>query len=180
MAEYYFTKSINSDKLKIEIASASLPAPQAIGTVETAVTITYSSALTTEQETSLGNVVAAHVAQTTSEGLALYLDGTVFPFVKDLIRDFAAENISMGITQAGKTGPLLGMFAKQYDINSDGRPYSLKDTFDTGSLYESRRILQHLRDNPTEFNGLSPYVTDARLLAMKNKIETLLGLPLST
>jgi hypothetical protein len=104
-----------------------------------------------------------------------YLDITITPFIKDLMRNFAASNISLGITQAGKTGHLLGLFTKQYDVNSNGLPISLKDTFDTGSLYESIKIIQHLRDNPTEFDGLSPFVTDEKLHQMKNAIEIKLG-----
>lgn len=174
---YQFQKAINSDKLKTELAALSVPAPQRIDTVDLNVYIYFSSQLEPAQESNLNLVIQNHVQLTTSESLSVYLDSSVFPFVTKLIRDFAAENIAMGITQAQKTGPVLGMFAKQYDVNSDGKPFSLKDTFDTGSLYEALKVIQHLRNNPNDYSGLSPFVTDARLLSMKNKIETFLGVP---
>jgi hypothetical protein len=116
----------------------------------------------------------------TADAVGAYLEKVIFPFVRNLINSFAAENIALGITPSGKTGVLLGMFTRQYDIHSNGYPISLKDTFDTGSLYESRSVIQYLRDNPAEFSGLSPFITDARLLKMKNSIELVLGVTLST
>jgi len=176
---YQFTKDIGSDKLVFEISQAGLPAPLRLDTVGNDVSITYAEALTLEQETSLGAVVNAHVKLTTVESLTLYLDGGVFPFIKSLINTFAAENIAMGVTQLGKADDILGLFEKQVDIGSM-YPVSLKASFDTGSLYVSRDIIQHVRDNSALYSGLSPFVTDARLLSMKNKIEQFLGLPLST
>jgi hypothetical protein len=180
MTTYNYTKAINSDKLKTEIAAASLPAPQGINTNGTAVEIIYQNALTSEQETTLSTLVTNHVQLTTAESLSIYLDNQIFPFVAGLIRTFAAENISMGITQAGKTGHVLALFSKKYPVPNVDYPNCLKDSFDTGSLYISRDIIQYIRDNPSEITGLSPFVTDARLLSMKNKIEAVLGIPLST
>lgn len=117
----------------------------------------------------------------TVQQLTEYLDGRVFPFVKNLINSFAAENISMGITQAGKAGHVLALFSKYYPVPSLLLPCALKDSFDTGSLYVSLAVIQYIRDNPLEYDGLSPFVTDARLLKMKNQIELFLGVtPLST
>lgn len=124
-------------------------------------------------------LVSNHNGLTTVEYLTDYLDASVMPFIKNLINTFAAENISMGITQSGKTGHVLGLFEKQYQL-SYPHPISLKSSFDTGSLYVSREILQYVRDNPSEYDNMSPFVTDARLLDMKKSIETFLGLPLST
>lgn len=125
-------------------------------------------------------VIANHEHITTAESLRDYLDTQVFPFISELIHTFAAENIAMGITQAGKTGEVLGIFEERYSVGYV-HPVSLKGSFDTGSLYVSLEVLQHVRDNPNEYTGLAPFVTDARLLEMKNKIETFLGVtPLST
>lgn len=151
------------------------------GAFGTTLTIELDSDFTTQQETDLDAFMSSWVDFTTAETLKVYLDGTIFPFVDDLINTFAAENIAMGITPAGKTGEVLGLFVKQYDIESNGFPISLKDTFDTGSLHEAIAVLQYVRDNPTEYTGLSPFITDARLLEMINKIEVQLGItPLST
>lgn len=176
---YTFSKSIDSDKLKREIATANLSAPQRIDTEDLSVYIFYAQALSEQDAATLTTVVNNHVKLTTSENLSIYLDSSVFPFVKNLITSFAAENIAMGITQAGKTGAVLGMFARQHNVNNDGIPFSLKDAFDTGSLYEALKVLQFIRNDSNLYTGMSPFVTDARLLQMKNKIETFLGVPLS-
>lgn len=175
---YQFTKDIDSDKLKFELATAGL-ASSRIDTVGTSVTIAYPSALTSEQETALNAVVAAHVKLTTVEALELHLDSSVFPFVKKLINTFAAENIAMGITQANKTANVLGIFTKKYPVDDPDFPICLKDTFDTGSLYAALQVLAYVRANE-DLTGLSPYITDARIVILMNKIEGFLGLPLTT
>lgn len=144
------------------------------------ISIEFSDTLSVENEAILDIAVGNHTGLTIVEQLTKYMDGTVHPFVKELINSFAAENISMGITQYGKTGHVLALFSKKYPIPNQDFQCALKDSFDTGSLYISKDIIQHIRNNPSEFSGLSPFITDARLLAMKNKIETFLGLPLST
>lgn len=180
MTEYNFVKQINSDKLQYEIGAAGLPAPKYIETENTNVKIVYETGLSEAQVIILESCVTNHVWMTTAESLKIFLDEQVMPFVKNLITEFAAENISMGITQAGKTGQVLGLFSKPYNVYSNEFHVSLKNSFDTGSLYVARDVIQYVRNNPTEFDGLSPFVTDARLLSMKNKIEKFLGLPLSS
>lgn len=120
------------------------------------------------------------ITSTTADQVQDYLDRRVFPFIKSIMNRFAAENVSMGVTQANKTGDILSIFSKQYPIASLGGSYSIKDTFDTGSLYGSLTAIQYIRDNPSEYAGLSPFITDARLLKMKNDIERFLGITLST
>lgn len=182
MAEYNFVKTpLHLDALVAQIRSSSISTTLSYcSALGSDLTVVFPTALSSEDEATLSSIVAAHTGMTTVQSLTIYLDNTIFPFIKTLINTFAAENISMGITQAGKTGDVLGLFEKQYTIAGVSRPVSLKASFDTGSLYVSRAIIQHVRDNPTEYDGLSPFVTDARLLGMKNKIEAQLGLPLST
>lgn len=175
------TNEVNPSKLSSEIVDSSISTNLTrIDRLGSNIYIVFDSALSSGDKTTLDGLVAAHEHITSAESLKIYLQGTVFPFIDDLIARFAAENIALGITQAGKTGDVLGLFEKGYDIGAL-HPVSLKGSFDTGSLYVSRDIIQHVRDNPTEFTGLSPFVTDARLLAMKNEIEVFLGItPLST
>lgn len=116
------------------------------------------------------DIVINFIDFTTAESLATYLDENVFPFIKDLINKFASENIAMGITQLNKTGPVLGLFAKQYDVHSDGFPFSLKDALDTGSLYEAFNILNYLVSNSTEYAGLEPFISTDRLNDMAAEI----------
>jgi len=179
---YPFTKAVSAIKLENEIkASAIATQLDSIilnGTNE--LSVRFVNALSAGDEGILNSLVTAHVAVTSVESLTLYLDGVIFPFIKNLINEFAATNISQGITQAGKAGDVLGLFEKQYTVSGISKPVSLKASFDTGSLYVSRAIIQHVRDNATEYDGLSPFVSDAKLLLMKNKIETQLGIALST
>jgi hypothetical protein len=139
--------------------------------------ITFSGELSQQDQDACAAYVSAFTDYTSAESLAIYLESTVYPFVKGLINSFAAENISMGITQAGKTGHVLALFSKKYPVPNSSFQNSLKSSFDTGSLYIAIDIIEYIRDNPTEFDGLSPFITDARLLAMKNKIEVFLGVP---
>jgi hypothetical protein len=143
-------------------------------------TVSFSAEMTAQQEMDLDTLISSWVDYTTAESLKVYLDNSVFPFTNNLINKFAAENISMGITQAGKTGHFLALFTKKYPVPDVTFQNSLKDSFDTGSLYVSRDIIQYIRDNSSEYSGLSPFITDARLLSVKNEIEVFLGIPLST
>lgn len=186
MIELEFTKTIaNLTKLDSQMRAASYVAKydSVRTTAQDAgkVFVYITSALTTDENTECQGLIDAFVDLTTEESLAKYLDKKVYPFVKSLINVFASENITMGITSAGKTEDVLGLFVKNYDIKSNGLPISLKACLDTGSLYSAMCIIDYMRDNPTEYTGLSPFVTDARLLVMLNKIEIFLGItPLST
>lgn len=126
--------------------------------------------LSSSNQTVLNDLVNNFIDFTTSEQVQIHLDENVFPFIDSIIHKFAAENIALGITQYGKTGHLLGLFEKKFDIYSNNLPISLKGSFDTGSLYESVAIITHLITNPTIFDGLSPFVTIARLTEMKDEI----------
>lgn len=175
------TDDVDAAKLQSSIeASGILGNVLAVNVIDDNLYIYFDQSLSSGDKTILDGIVTSHEHTTAAEQLKDYLDKSVFPFVNNLINTFAAENISMGITQAGKTGDVLGLFQKSYDIGYL-HPVSLKGSFDTGSLYISLEIIQHVRDNAAEYTGLGPYVTDARLLEMKNKIETFLGItPLST
>jgi len=146
----------------------------------TQLTVYLTSDFTTQQETDLDNLIANWIDYSTAESLVVYLDTSVFPFTKMLINKFAAENIAMGITQANKSGDLLSLFERPYPTASLGGSLSLKGCFDTGSLYEAVKIIQHIRDNSTEYDNMSPFVTDARLLSLKNEIEVFLGVTPTT
>ena len=179
---YEYTKAVYLDQLTVEIKLNANLAPtfQNASALGTALKIKFSGALSVGDEETLSSIVTAHTGITSSQSLTLYLDNIIFPFVKALINEFAAVNISQGISQAGKSGDVLGLFEKQYTVTGISKPVSLKASFDTGSLYVALSIIQHVRDNPTEYDGLGPFVSDAKLLAMKNRIEAQLGLPLST
>lgn len=179
---YPFQKSTFPDRLKEEvIANSSLAAKfESINGGSGVTNVVFTSALDSTEKSDLATIVNAHVAQpTTKQQMRAYLDQVIFPFIDDLIADMAADNIANGITQAGKTGHVLGLHCKPYDVNNNGFPLSLWATFDSGSLYESIKVLQYIRDNPTEYDGLSPFITDAKLHEIINKIQAKLGQPLT-
>lgn len=141
--------------------------------------INFSSDLNQTEIDAVAAYVSGFVNYTTAEQVESYLDNSAKPFVKTLINTFSAENISMGVTQAGKTIHILGLFEKPYIVPGAPIAVSLKGALDTSSLYAALAVLQHVRENPVEYDGLSPFITDARLLKMKNDIETFLGIALS-
>ena len=84
-------------------------------------------------------------------------------FGQNLIIDFAAENVLMGITQAGKTKEVA-------DYLADVMRYA-----QSGSLYEVLAEVNRLQTSglPAE---LAPFVTTDRMNAFKLKIEQYLGI----
>lgn len=177
MAVYSFTKSsVNSDRLSAEIESDLGVAPTTISwSSPDSLDLTFASALSTEDQDTLTTTVADHVSLTTAESVSSYITTQVRPFVHQLVCTMMAENIAMGITQAGKSGHVLSLFTKQYPIPSTLYPNSLKSCLDTGSLYVALAVIQYIRDNPLEYTGLDPYITDARLAAMQDSINAFLA-----
>lgn len=83
-------------------------------------------------------------------------------FGNDLISQFAAENVIMGITQANKTKAVA-------DYLSDVTRY-----LSTGSLYEVINEINRLQQNEIP-QDLTPFVTNERMNEFKNKIEDYLS-----
>jgi len=150
----------------------------------TAIKIFFSTDVTGPQTTATNNYVTTFVSQTNEDNENDNLKSEIFPFIEKILLQYRAKNLDLGINGSGKRSGVIGLWAKGYDIDSNGLPISLNDAFHDGALRVARRVLQHLRDNPTEWNnagpGLNPFVNDNRLLKLKNKIEAFLGLTLST
>jgi len=66
--------------------------------------------------------------------------------------------------------------------NKPGVTISVMGSMSSGSLHESRNVIQVLRSrcDAGDYNHLAPFITSARLLAFKNKINSYLGLPEET
>lgn len=78
-----------------------------------------------------------------------------------LVAGFAAENIAMGITQAGKT------------LLISGALYQVAVYGSQGSLWQAYNALSNIVVTP----DMAPFLTDARIQWMKNKmIEAISGL----
>ncbi len=82
---------------------------------------------------------------------------------QELIVTFAAENIALGITQAGMTTQVRTVTA---DVVS---------ALSTGSLYDAITAARAIP--PASYDAT--FVTEARLLSFINKIEVYLGIPVS-
>lgn len=101
------------------------------------------------------SIVDTHVHPAKSQVLPVIKAARAFG--ETLMEDFATENVLMGITQAGKTGAVSDFLA------------NIARNISTGSLYEvvkeiDRKILLGL---PSD---LSPFITEARMILIKNKI----------
>jgi hypothetical protein len=123
---------------------------------------------------------ASPLAEETQAAIQLadvsFVDNDPFQFVKttilvparafgnEIIDDFAAENIVLGITQAGLTNHVRKTCKEVTDALRSGSLYD--------ALHEVRQIPEQAKD-PT-------FLSNSRLLVFVNKIETYLGLPLST
>ena len=84
-------------------------------------------------------------------------------FGNDIIIEFAAENIAMGITQLGKTKAVA-------DYLADVMRYA-----QTGSLYEVLAEIQRLEGLGLPAD-LAPFITTERLALFKGKIQSYLGI----
>lgn len=175
------TNDVNEDSLKTQIAGSSISETVAdVVILETSFVVVFENDITSSDKTELDGIITNHEHITTAESMKQYLEYSVYPFIEDIIYTFAAENIAMGITQAGKANGVLALFELKADVDSSGRPISLKGAFDTGSLYAALDVLSYHRTNISNYSDLTPFITDARLLALMNKIETFLGIGLST
>lgn len=85
-------------------------------------------------------------------------------FGSKLVLEFSAENILLGITQAGMTGEVIQKLT------------GVLGAIQTGSLYEAINLLKAVP--PEDYDAT--FITTSRLLSFCNKIEAYLGLPLST
>ena len=84
-------------------------------------------------------------------------------FCERIAKRFTAENIVMGITQAGKT-ELIGETLRDLSYWTS-----------TGSLYCALGEIQKLKTTFTP--EMSPFITLARLVSFENQIRQYLGLP---
>jgi hypothetical protein len=154
---YTYSKTVNISKLNNEIKSSTISTKlNSITAYELLCEITFEDCLCTEDHGTLNDIVQNH---TTAEGLTLYknLITSAMKFGHYLLIEFAAENVSMGITQANKSKAVL-----DYLLH-------VKEALDTGSLYVAISEIDTLVSGGIPID-LDPFVTEARMLAFKQKI----------
>jgi hypothetical protein len=105
-------------------------------------------------------VVDAAAAQAYIESVI----GSAIAFGSSLVKSFAAQNVLLGITQAGKTNEVRNKMS------------GVLSALQTGSLYDA--IAQAKAIDEADYD--STFITAPRLLNFVNKLETYLGIPLST
>jgi hypothetical protein len=97
----------------------------------------------------------------------LYIESVIrnsITFGSKLITQFAAENVLLGITQAGMTSAVRQHMGE------------VISALQTGSLYEA---IANAKAVPSG-NKDATFITDVRILSFVNKIESYLGITLST
>jgi len=97
------------------------------------------------------NVVEAAIANAVAFGMHLLIK-------------FAADNVMLGITQAGMTSTVRAVLGPVIQC------------LQTGSLYDAMAQCRAIAPESKD----ATFITDARLLLFVNKIETYLGITLST
>lgn len=96
-------------------------------------------------------------------------------FGRQLIIDFASENVLMGITQLGKTADVLAVITENVILPNETRPINLKDAIESGSLYEAIKLVDYHISKMNEYTDLDPFITTTRLTDFKSKIEAFLA-----
>lgn len=164
MFSYNFKKEIIDSFLLIsEIQFNGLPAPTYINTFGQEVTIFFENELSLNQQTKLTTVVQKHTGKTIDEIISNLYDSAIL-FGAALMKDFVEENIKLGITRLKLTNHVRKTL------------FEVKDAAETGSLYDAIKEISIL--NPVNFDSI--ILTPTRILAVRNKIESFLGIQLST
>lgn len=165
MTTYQFSKSnANFGKLHKEVSALNLTGFLGVRGDSSTVQVDFSVSLSeAEQGVLLGAITAHTGALSPQEQVAITLKNAQ-NFGSQLLQEFTIENILLGITQAGMTNQVRKVCA------------NVVSALQTGSLYDAIYEAKHI---PPEGKDVT-FITDARLLAFVNKIETYLGIALST
>jgi hypothetical protein len=138
--------------------------------------IQFISPLTQEEVDEVSGHINSFVEVCIVEQLKEYVEKDIKPFIDNLLYQMQAENISMGITQAGKTADVLGFFCQKVLLPGKVREVSIKQTLDTNSLTVTYELLLYFIANPSQYSDLSPFITTDRLTDWKNKVAEKLGI----
>jgi len=164
MPDYAYTRSTSylPEQLIGEILTINPTSISGISTSGTDITVHSGVSLTLSEQASVETAISSHVPNTAQAYVSSVIKNAI-QFGNQLLINYAAENVLLGITMEGKTGQVLTKLA------------SVQLALQAGSLYEA---IIRIRAIPTsEYDA--KYLTADRLLAFINKIETYLGLALS-
>lgn len=135
-----------------------------------AISLTFSRVLTQPEIDAVSNKINTFV----ETDLVDYLQSSkVIPvnnWVQNFLQRTTAENISMGITQAGKAADMLGFYQMYTLLPGSTLPCTFKGSLDTGSLNVTIALIDYYIANPTLWSGLEPFVSASRMTAWKADI----------
>lgn len=120
----------------------------------------FNEVLSSSDKDTLDSIVLAHAGNPIAPITPIINNAKLF--FNELSTKFAAENVLMGITQAGKTKDVIDFTEKLFIYGN------------TGSLYEVIAEIDYLLTQ--DMTGLSPFVTTARLNAFKAQVQGYLGI----
>lgn len=155
---------VHNETIEQEIKDSAITAVlDCIETTGDVLDFCFTPTLTPTEELLLDTVVFSHAGDPEA-ALAPYkaMIRNAIEFFNGMIESFGGENITLGITVAGKTKEVA-------DYLKDVMRYG-----QSGSLYEVIGEIDALiaATIPT---GLDPFVTEARLTAFKTKVQNYLG-----
>ena len=161
-----FTKTVLASKLNDEIQASTFATifnGLSFDADNQVVTVYFTEEPSSSQDVELNTMIINHVPTPTFHSTMVnYLSKDVYEFVKTLRLDFAADNIEMGVTQAGKTKTVADQLR---DLN-----YYL----DVFSLYEAVGEIDRMI--ATGFDPAdAPFITESRMNEFKTKILQFLG-----
>lgn len=165
----YTKHPVNLTRLTVEILSAIGDDFLYVETVDTDINVYVNDAISQLKKDALATAIASHVSVTMQEYCAAKIEEAI-AFGNQLVSKMAAENVAMGITQAGKAGDVLSVFTQKVIVPSSTRAISAVDAVQSGSLYVLAEVLQYHIDNIANYSDLSPFITEARLQAFKAEI----------
>lgn len=116
----------------------------------------FAEELSEGDQTVLTGIVTSHKAKQSVK--------SAIAFGQKILEEMSYENVMLGITQAGMTNQVRKRTAEVTSALATGSLYD--------AIFEARQIPAEDKD--------ATFITDVRLLAFVNKIETYLGIELST
>lgn len=151
---YPYTKTINPDKLTVEILAAALPLVS-ISALGTSVNILMSRSLEWNEEAALADLVTNH----TTTDMATYIKGVILraaSFGQGVMAEYGASNVLAGLTLA----QIQSIMAKTSKVQA---------ALQSGSLYVALAEIALIERDEV--------MTEERITVFRNKIQDYLGIP---
>lgn len=167
---YNISKSLNFEKFKVEVYAAigKTPSSYFFDHGSSSGSVGFETELSSqEEEADLQDIVSAHENTATAEQISRQKLRAAKRFAQGLTEEFTVENISLGITQAGKTRAVGDMMKE------------ISFWMETGSLYEAmgsiNALIAKIEDPSDSTEEIDPFITIQRLNWFKPQIQSFLS-----